>query len=161
MCVCVSVCVNINTLKRNLLNKNILEFRFKFFWNLPLMVQLSPVGRQAITWTKADRVYRRMYAALVGDELIHNERHFTDDVYQIIFLYILIRTSSNILPKCSKTKSEIGFIWKDIIWANDGLDYWRMYPQLGLDNSSPMAHFTETKWIFLLVWLTKDFKHPE
>ena len=32
----------------------------------------GPDGRQAITWTNADPFYWRIYAALGGDNLIHN-----------------------------------------------------------------------------------------
>ena len=45
-------------------------------WSVSLRVQLMmnqhdlvPNRRQAITWTNADPVYRRIYAALGGDEL--------------------------------------------------------------------------------------------
>ena len=50
----------------------IIEFRFHL--NLFTGVQL-PIGqpnrRQTITWTKADLVHRRIYAAREGDELTH------------------------------------------------------------------------------------------
>ena len=120
-----------------------LEFRFKFFWNLPLMVQLvhimawRPTGDKPLPEPRLTQLTDTCMRHSVL--LIHNERHFTDDIYQIIFLYgnwcILIRISPNIVPMCPKTKFKIGFMWKDVSWANVGLDYWRMYPPLSLDNS--------------------------
>ena len=57
-----------------------LEFLFKFHWNLFLRVQLqlvsirsgnglAPNKRQAIIWSNDDPVYQRIYAALGGDGL--------------------------------------------------------------------------------------------
>ena len=66
-----------------------IEFRFKFHWNLFPGVQLiiwqhsgnglAPKRRQAITWNNADPVHRRIYAALGGDELIITQ-HCTQQV---------------------------------------------------------------------------------
>ena len=45
---------------------------------------LAPNRRQAITWTNADPVHWRTYAALGGDELSkigQNRRHFADGMH--------------------------------------------------------------------------------
>ena len=91
-----------------------LEFQFKFHWNLLLRVQLTisqhwfrwycwsrlvPIWWQAITWTIDDQVHWCIYVALGGDELIptyngpintlrprQNGRHFADDTLKCIFL---------------------------------------------------------------------------
>ena len=36
---------------------------------------LAPVRRQAINWTNADPVHRRIYTALGGDESNHQQQH--------------------------------------------------------------------------------------
>ena len=57
-----------------------MEFRSKFHWNLFPGVQLtisqhSPNRRQDIAWTNDDPVYRRIYAVLGGDGLIHSSNN--------------------------------------------------------------------------------------
>ena len=62
----------------------IIEFQFKFNWNLFPGIQLkmniigldnglAPNRRQAIIWTNADPVDWRIYAALGDAELTHNK----------------------------------------------------------------------------------------
>ena len=79
----------------------IFEFRIKFHGNLFLRVQLTvsigsgnglaPRRRQAITWTNADPVNRRIYAALGGDELnSHHKTHSTSNQYYDIQIQIHI-----------------------------------------------------------------------
>ena len=66
-------------LKRLLVNENIrisIQISLKSvpkcsIDNKPALVQVM-AWRQAITWSNADPVYRRIYAALGGDELTHS-----------------------------------------------------------------------------------------
>ena len=74
----------------------IIELLFKFHWSFILAVKLTitqhvfdnglaPNRGRVIIWTNADPVYRRIYAALGGDELTHWGLHKMTEISQTTF----------------------------------------------------------------------------
>ena len=81
-------------------------FPLKLHWSLFLKLasiclgnDLAPNMRQAITWTNADQVYRRIYAAVDGDGLIKRKS------WEISFVNDIHLTCQVVLKVCAESLS--------------------------------------------------------
>ena len=102
---------------------------------------LASSRRQAITYTNADSIPRRMYTTLGRDELIHWGRDEINVILQTTFSNVFswmkmyglnVKFNWSLLPKVKSTIFQHWFrkwLRKAIIWTNDDYFIWVTRPQ--------------------------------